>query len=37
MVCANILGSCYGTTGPMSTNPDTGRPYGVHFPQVTIR
>ncbi len=37
VVCANILGSCYGTTGPMSIDPATGEPYGVRFPQVTIR
>ena len=28
VVCANVLGGCSGTTGPMSVNPDTGRPYG---------
>lgn len=33
VVCANVLGGCSGTTGPMSTNPDTGRPYGSAFPQ----
>ena len=33
VVCANVLGGCSGTTGPMSTNPDTGRPYGSSFPQ----
>jgi homoserine O-acetyltransferase len=37
VVCANILGSCYGTTGPSSTNPSTGRPYGASFPRVGIR
>jgi hypothetical protein len=37
VVCANILGSCYGTTGPSSTNPDTGKPYGTAFPQITVR
>ncbi|RYD53606.1 MAG: homoserine O-acetyltransferase [Sphingobacteriales bacterium] len=36
MVCANILGSCYGTTGPASTDP-SGTPYGTHFPRLTIR
>ena len=33
-MCANILGSCYGSTGPTSIDPRTGRPYGIDFPQV---
>ncbi|MBL7792136.1 MAG: homoserine O-acetyltransferase [Saprospiraceae bacterium] len=37
IVCANMLGSCYGTTGPDSINPETGEPYGRDFPLVTIR
>lgn len=37
IVCANMLGSCYGSTGPTSINPETGTPYYAHFPQVTIR
>lgn len=37
IVCANVLGSCYGTTGPASINPATGQPYGKGFPLVTIR
>jgi homoserine O-acetyltransferase len=37
IVCANILGSCYGTTGPLSTNPATGQPYYSDFPYPTIR
>ena len=37
IVCANMLGSCYGTTGPASTNPASGRPYGKDFPLVTVR
>jgi homoserine O-acetyltransferase len=37
VICANLLGSCYGTTGPSSTNPETGKPYGLSFPLVTIR
>ena len=35
VICANYLGSCYGSTGPHSTNPQTGKPYGGAFPQVT--
>lgn len=37
IVCANILGSCYGTTGPLSINPDTQLPYYHQFPAITIR
>lgn len=37
VVCANVLGSCYGTTGPRSTDPATGRAYGGRFPVVTVR
>ena len=37
VVCANILGSNYGTTGPLSINPETGKPYYEEFPKVTIR
>jgi homoserine O-acetyltransferase len=37
IVCANIPGSCYGTTGPNSINPATRKPYYNYFPQVTIR
>ncbi len=37
IVCANILGSCYGTTGPLSTNPETGEPYYGSFPRLTMR
>ncbi|MGN0853903.1 MAG: homoserine O-acetyltransferase [Kiritimatiellia bacterium] len=36
VICANVLGGCMGTTGPMSINPDTGRPYGSAFPQYTM-
>ena len=36
VICANILGGCMGSTGPESTNPDTGSPYGLKFPVITI-
>jgi homoserine O-acetyltransferase len=34
IVCANVLGSAYGTTNPLSINPVTGLPYYLSFPQV---
>ncbi|MEO6536957.1 MAG: homoserine O-acetyltransferase, partial [Ferruginibacter sp.] len=37
IVCANILGSCYGSSGPLSVNPSTGQPYHSAFPIITIR
>jgi homoserine O-acetyltransferase len=37
VVCSNVLGSCNGTTGPASIDPETGRPYAMSFPVVTIR
>jgi len=36
VVCANILGGCKGTTGPGSTDPDTGKAYGSTFPEITV-
>jgi len=37
VICPNLLGGCRGTTGPGSTDPATGKPYGRDFPTVTIR
>lgn len=37
IVCANILGSCYGSTGPLSENPETGEPWYDEFPKLSIR
>jgi len=37
VICSNILGGCAGSTGPSSTNPETGKPYGLTFPMVTIK
>lgn len=37
VICSNVLGGCGGTTGPMSINPATGRPFATDFPPVTIR
>ena len=37
VVCSNVLGGCMGTTGPASTRPGAGEPYGLDLPLVTIR
>ncbi|MEI6447753.1 MAG: homoserine O-acetyltransferase, partial [Actinomycetes bacterium] len=37
VICPNLLGGCQGTTGPSSTDPATGRPYGLRFPALTVR
>jgi homoserine O-acetyltransferase/O-succinyltransferase len=36
VICANILGSCMGSTGPSSINPDTQKEYATDFPMITI-
>jgi len=36
VICSNVLGSCYGSSGPSSIDPATGQRYGLHFPVVTI-
>lgn len=36
VICSNVMGGCYGSTGPMSINPATGRPYGLNLPVFTI-
>ena len=36
VICSNIIGSCSGSTGPSTTNPETNRPYATDFPMITI-
>jgi homoserine O-acetyltransferase len=36
VVCPNLLGGCQGTTGPLSADPATGRPYGMDFPMLQM-
>ena len=37
VICPNVVGGCMGSTGPASTNPATGKPWGLEFPVITIR
>ncbi|MDH2925495.1 homoserine O-acetyltransferase [Nicoletella semolina] len=37
LICSNVLGGCKGTTGPMSINPHTNKPYGSEFPIISIQ
>lgn len=37
VICINLIGSCYGSTGPASVNPETGQIYGADFPLISIR
>lgn len=36
VICSNLLGGCYGSSGPRSPDPETGRPYGTRFPILTV-
>jgi homoserine O-acetyltransferase len=36
LICANVLGGCMGSSGPMETNPATGKPWGLSFPVITV-
>jgi len=37
VICSNVIGGCQGSTGPSSTNPETGKPYALKFPIITIK
>lgn len=37
VICANIIGSCYGTSGPLDENPETGKSWFRDFPMITVR
>lgn len=36
VICCNVIGGCFGSTGPSSSDPGTGLPFGIDFPQVSI-
>jgi homoserine O-acetyltransferase/O-succinyltransferase len=37
VICANVIGGCMGSTGPAEIDPETGKPFGLSFPLITIR
>jgi homoserine O-acetyltransferase len=37
VICPNVVGGCMGSSGPASTNPATGMPWGLEFPVITVR
>ncbi|HAR63924.1 MAG: homoserine O-acetyltransferase [Candidatus Margulisiibacteriota bacterium] len=37
VICSNVIGGCKGSTGPITINPETGKPYGMDFPVITIQ
>ncbi len=37
IICANVIGSCYGSTSPTSINKETNKPYLLDFPEITVR